>query len=100
MATTSATVGINAEGVNKIIEAIKTYKINVTKAIDVSVTDKVIQAAVKGLASEAAIKAATAELNKAIVDFLNFVDKYEGLLTKTRENYKSHDSNVTFNFQK
>jgi Mg2+ and Co2+ transporter CorA len=99
MATTSNTVGINVSGIEKIKKAISDYKSAVKKKADIGAKKSVIEKAIKGTKSEAALKTLCNTIDKEINNMLNDLDKYSKYLDTLAATYKKSDSdNSSFNY--
>jgi uncharacterized protein YukE len=96
--STKGVQGISVNGVKQISDALDKYKASVLAKIDISATEKLLQEAIKGSGSENAFKAAANELNKTVMELVDFVDYFKNQLTTIEANYKKHDSSVTMKF--
>ena len=80
MATTSNTIGINVGGIEKIKKAISDYKAAVKKKADIGAKKSLIEKAIKGTKSEAALKTMCTRIDDEINNMLNDLDKYSKYL--------------------
>lgn len=99
MATTSNDVGITSKGVSNIKAAIKSYRENVKKGIDISASRKEYREAIRGTSAEKSFEAATTQLDTQLESFLSFLDNVPNSLDTIKSNYVSNDAESTFNFK-
>lgn len=100
MATTSNTIGINISGIEKMKKAIASYKAAIKKKADIGAKKSLIEKAIKGTKSEAALNAMCTRIDAEIVSMLNDLDKYSKYLDTLAATYKKNDTdNSSFNVQ-
>ncbi len=98
MATTSNTIGINVSGIEKIKKAIVDYKSAIKKKSNIGAKRALIEKAIKGASSEAALRTYVANIDKSIENMLNDLNKYYNYLNTLADSYKKNDTgNTSFN---
>ena len=99
MATTkkvkvNTTTGISEAGIPKIVAAVSAYKEVLTKKVSLTETDKQVQAAIKGITSEADFKTMLADIQRQMLALVNKLDKLtETVQGGVKSQYATDDAN-------
>ena len=96
MATTSNTVGLNDKGLDKIKEAIKSYKNKVNKACNISAKKATIEAAIKGTSTEAELKKYLNQMETDLKAYLDALDMYADDFNAVKQAYAKNDKDSVF----
>ena len=95
--TETTTIGINEQGIEKIVNAIDNYEKNLKKKINMVATKSEIQKAIKGSTSVTNITKMTQNIENRMESLLNGLHVYKNILEEMKANYhKFDDENTTF----
>jgi hypothetical protein len=92
MATSSTTVGINVNGIEKLRKAISNYQAAIKKKANIGAKKSTIEKAIKGSKSESSLKTMCNKIENEINTMLKELDKYSKYLSTLAATYKKADS--------
>ena len=92
--TVNTTTGINEAGIPKMISSISAYKDTIKKKVELTTSDKKIEAAIKGTSTEAAFKTMLVNIEQQMESLLDNLDGLSNALqANVKTSYVENDKN-------